>query len=134
MQIEALPPGGPTEGHRMRIKTFPPGEKADPESRILLKAVTAPPPGDGAGPHVVPLPPGAKPGDMTAVIMKRLEMLDRRLEKMQDEIRRLHDERQNKETSERRVVPRDKRGDGPTEERRVIEVEIDDRPEPRPNR
>jgi hypothetical protein len=131
MQIEALPPGGPDGERRMKVKAWSAGEKVEGEPRDHLKVV--PVPGGEARMQVMPLPAGAKPGDATAAIMKRLEMLDRRMEQMQDEIRRLRDERETKTTIERRVVPRDK-GDGPKEERRVIEVEIDDRPEPRPNR
>jgi hypothetical protein len=133
MQIEALPPSGPAGERRMKVRAWTAGEKVEGEPGKQIR-VDVVPPGAGAGPQVVPLPAGAKPGDLTAAIMKRLEMLDRRMEQMQDEIRRLREERPNRATIERRVVPREEDGDGPKAERRVIEVEIDDRPEPRPNR
>jgi membrane-associated protease RseP (regulator of RpoE activity) len=133
MQIEALPPSEPGGERRMKVRAWAAGEKVEGQPHGQIKVDVVPPAG-ATVPHVVPLPPGFKPGDMTADIMKRLEMLDRRLEKMQDEVRRLRDERQNKATFERRVVPRRAQG-GPAEgEHRAIEVEIDDRPEPRPNR
>jgi membrane-associated protease RseP (regulator of RpoE activity) len=132
MHIEAMPEGGATPGKRVTIKAVVPG--GNQPGAGGARAFNGPVPPLGNGPHAAPLPPGIMPGEASLDIMKRLEMLDRRLEQMQDEIRRLRDERQGGAKFERRIEPRggqvERRDDG----EHKIEIEIDDRPVPRPSR
>jgi hypothetical protein len=121
MHFEALPEGA-VPGRRMRIKGFVQGEDhPDGPPRDHLKATPAP-------------PPGAVPAGVSPEMMKRLEQLDRRLEQLQKEIRQLRNERPGAATFERRVEPRGGRVDRHDDGEREFDIEIDDRPVPRPNR
>lgn len=121
MHIEALP-GGMMPGKRVTVRAVAPGAGGP-----------APVHPGGDRPHG-PVPPDFGPAEPNLDVMKRLEMLDRRLEQMQDEIRRLRDDRPRGAHFERRD---DRRGD--QDERRdrgqrEVEIEVDDRPAPRPSR
>ncbi len=97
MRIEAVPEDDP--GHRMRVKVFNPGEEnphgSPPHDHFRPRPVSPlPPPGDE--PNAMPQTPGRKAGDISPEIMKRLEMMDRRLEQMHEEIRRMEKNQENK--------------------------------------
>jgi hypothetical protein len=107
------------------------GLSAPTPDRLPVPNMPVPPPGEGAGMRVVPLPPGGRPSEVSPDIMKRLELLDRRLEQMQDEIRRLRNDRQGPPQFERHLDRRGPRDDRPNDD---AELQFDDRPVPAPNR
>jgi hypothetical protein len=107
------------------------GLPAPTPHRLPIPNMPVPPPGEGAGMRVVPLPPGGRPSEVSPEMMKRLELLDRRLEQMQDEIRRLRNDRQGPPQFERHLDQRGPRDDRPNDD---AELQFDDRPVPAPNR
>lgn len=135
MRVEGVPPFGPTgQGPKMRVKVLGPGDREPDGPRPEGPSTVAPPPPPGPnapmGPAVRAGHRGPAPGgELLPEMIKRLEMLDHRLEQLQDEVRQLRGDRRGPASGDRRPPPGGQREGRPREQE-----DEDDRPRPAPNR